>query len=239
MSELPLVLAVHGTRNPAGGQVSEGLRAAVADRLPGVEVRLGWVDIHTPTVTDTLTELGPCVVVPCFLTAGYHVESDLPEAAATAGGQAVITTLIGDEIFDAVVQRLTESGALEPANPADAVVLAHAGSLREQSVAEVHAVADRLSRRLGRPVVAAFLSAAGPDVGSAVAELRAGGHRRIAIASYLLAPGIFHSRLAGFGADVVAEPIGVHPLLIEGILRRYAEAVAPVVPAGSPVRVPE
>lgn len=234
MNELPLVLAVHGTRNPAGGEVSEGLRAAVADRLPGVDVRLGWVDIHTPTVTDTLTELGPCVVVPCFLTAGYHVESDLPEAAAAAGGRALITSLIGDEIFDAVVQRLTESGALEPAQHADAVVLAHAGSLREESVAQVHAVASRLSRLLGRPVVAAFLSAAEPDVGSAVAGLRAGGAERIAIASYLLAPGIFHDRLADLGADAVAEPIGVHPLLIEGILRRYTEAVGAPVRAGAP-----
>ena len=75
----------------AGQQVASELLLAVAARLPGVEVHLGWADVLTPTLTETLTQLGDAVVVPGFLTAGYHVTSDLPAAIQAAGGRARLT----------------------------------------------------------------------------------------------------------------------------------------------------
>ena len=90
----PLVLAVHGTRSRVGTETSKQLAAAVAERL-GVETHLGWVDIHTPTLTDTLRRLGEAIVVPVFLTSGYHVTSDIPAAIAAAGSRAIATPLIG------------------------------------------------------------------------------------------------------------------------------------------------
>jgi hypothetical protein len=35
------------------------------------------------------------------------------------------------------------------------------------------------------------------------------------VASWLLAPGLFHRRLAGTGADVVAAPLSTHPGVID------------------------
>ncbi len=215
----PLVLAVHGTRSALGTRTSIELAEAVA-AASGADVRLGWVDIHTPTLTDTLRELGEAIVVPAFLTGGYHVTSDIPAAITAAGGLSTATPLVGADVLPAVLERLDAVGEF------DAVVLAGAGSLRPRAIAEVRAVARELSRAVDRPALAGFVTASSPTVPEAVAELRAAGHRRIAIASYLLAPGRFSEQLAEAGADVVSEPIGVHPLLVETIVGRWRAALA-------------
>lgn len=214
----PLVLAVHGTRSALGTRVSMELAEAVA-QTSGADVRLGWVDIHTPTLTDTLRELGEAIVVPAFLTAGYHVTSDIPAAIAAAGGRATATPLVGADVLPAVLDRLDAVGDF------DALVVAGAGSLRPRAVAEVQAVTRTLSRTVGRPSLAGFVTASCPTVPEAVATLRAAGHDRIAIASYLLAPGRFSEQLEDAGADAVSEPIGVHPLLVELIVSRWRAAL--------------
>ncbi|MFT3860874.1 sirohydrochlorin chelatase [Micropruina sp.] len=215
----PLVLAVHGTRSPEGTATSRELATAVGDRLD-VETHLGWVDIHTPTLTDTLRRLGDAVVVPVFLTSGYHVTSDLPAAIAAAGGRATATPMVGADVLPAVLDRLAELGGF------DAVALAAAGSLRSRSLAQVRAAANKLSESVHRPALAGFVTAASPTVPEAVTALRAAGHARVAIAAYLLAPGRFSAQLASAGADAVSRPIGVHPLLIDVIARRWHTATA-------------
>jgi len=59
-----------------------------------------------------------------------------------------------------------------------------------------------------------------------VARVREEGARRVCIAPYLLAPGLFHTKLADAGADAVADPLGVHPLVVELVLQRYGAALA-------------
>ena len=54
-----------------------------------------------------------------------------------------------------------------------------------------------------------------------VAGLRAAGHRRVFVASYLLAHGLFQQRLHAAGADGVGAPIGDHPGVVELLVRRY------------------
>jgi sirohydrochlorin ferrochelatase len=79
-------------------------------------------------------------------------------------------------------------------------------------------------------VRAAFASAASPDVPAAVAALRASGARRIAVASWFLAPGRLPDRVAALaGPDaVVAAPLGPDPALAELVVARYlASATAP------------
>ncbi|MFT3969008.1 MAG: CbiX/SirB N-terminal domain-containing protein [Micropruina sp.] len=231
----PLVLAVHGTRSALGTRTSMELAEAVA-QATGADVRLGWVDIHTPTLTDTLRELtvggwGEAIVVPAFLTAGYHVTSDIPAAIAAAGGRATATPLIGADVLPAVLDRLDAVGDF------DALVVAGAGSLRPRAVAEVHAVTRTLAGAVDRPALAGFVTAASPTVPEAVAKLRAAGHRRIAIASYLLAPGRFSEQLADAGADAVSEPIGVHPLLVDAIADRWRAALTESLPLSRPKAV--
>ncbi len=216
-----LVLALHGTRSVAGQAVAADLAAAVSAQLPGVRVHVGWADVLEPTLTQTLAGLGDAVVVPCFLTAGYHVTSDLPAAVEASGGRARLAALIGPALVAAVADRLVEAGG-----PGDAVVLAAAGSSRRRSLAEVGAAASALSTLVERPVVPAFLTAAEPSVPDAVAALRARGHARVAVASYLLAPGVFADRIADAGADLVSAPIGVHPHVVKAVRSAYAAVAA-------------
>jgi sirohydrochlorin ferrochelatase len=216
-----LVLAVHGTRSAAGQAVSAALRDAVAARLGHVKVVLGWADVLEPPLVETLRELGPCVLVPVFMTVGYHVAYDVPTAVRDSGGRAVVTPHVGDAILDAVAERLAEVDP-EP----EAVVLGAAGSLRPGSVAEVAAAAQRLALRLGCPVTPGFVASAEPSVRDAVAAARAAGARRVSIASYFLAPGVLPGRLDTAGADVVARPVGTHPHLVDAIVERFLAAVA-------------
>ncbi|MFD1147320.1 CbiX/SirB N-terminal domain-containing protein, partial [Saccharothrix hoggarensis] len=73
----------------------------------------------------------------------------------------------------------------------------------------------------------AFASSADPDVPTAVARLRAGGARRVAVASWFLAPGFLPdrvTRLAGEGA-IIAPPLGPDPEVAELVLHRYEAAL--------------
>jgi sirohydrochlorin ferrochelatase len=58
-----------------------------------------------------------------------------------------------------------------------------------------------------------------------------GRGRRVAVGSWLRAPGLFQRKLVEAGAEVVAEPLGVHPSVVDLILRRYGQAVAGLVAA--------
>ncbi|MET0915413.1 MAG: sirohydrochlorin cobaltochelatase, partial [Jiangellaceae bacterium] len=89
---------------------------------------------------------------------------------------------------------------------------------------DVERTASALTARLGRPVVAAYASAGEPRVDVAVARLRSEG-RRVAIATYLLAPGFFHDQLRNAGADVVTAPLLPHPAITRLVLRRYDQAL--------------
>ncbi len=217
-SARPLVLAAHGTRDPRGQATITELSEMVACRVPGVEVRLGWVDVIEPTLESVIVD--DAVLVPVFLGTGYHVQVDVPQAAVLAGN-VITTAALGPapQVLTAVRERLLESG-VRP----DAVVLGAAGSSDPLSRAEAAAAAALLENGLGIPVRVGFLSAAEPAVCEVVRRFREAGCRRIAIASYLLAPGHFQDKLRNCGADVVSSPLGAHPDLADMIADRYRSA---------------
>lgn len=214
----PLIFAAHGTRDPRGQATIAELCNMVATRLPGVEVRLGWVDVIEPTLDSVM--LDDAVLVPVFLGNGYHVRNDVPQAAALASG-VITTSALGPapEVLSAVRERLMESG-VRP----DAVVLGAAGSSDPLSRAEAAAAAALLENGLGIPVRVGFLSAAEPAVSHVVEQLHGEGYRRVVIASYLLAPGYFQDRLRNCGAEAVSSPLGAHPDLADMIAARYSSA---------------
>ncbi|MFD7652598.1 sirohydrochlorin chelatase [Actinosynnema sp. NPDC059797] len=215
---MTLVLVAHGTRDPAGAAVVEEIAALVRARLGGVPVRVAYADVRQPDVTSVLSSVdGPAVVVPAFLAAGYHVRVDIPAQVAASGHpDAVITAPIGPALVPALLSRLAEAGR----RPGDSVVLAAAGSSDPRALADVRAVADALSRRVGRPVAIGYAATATPRIADVVAQ----SPGRVAVASWLLAPGLFHRAVAASGAAVVAAPIGAHLRVVEAVLLRYYEA---------------
>lgn len=225
---MTVVIAAHGTRDPAGVTVVRRLTGMLGARLSGRSVRLGFVDVLGPAVREVVDDApGPVTVIPAFLASGYHVRTDVPlEVAATGRRDVTITAALGPHpsLIAVLRDRLHSAGWL----PGDAVVLAAAGSSDARAVAEVRLAAGRLCALLRSPVRVGFLATGYPEVKSVVRELRAAGEHRIAVASWLLAPGLFHRRLADAGADVVAAPLGAH----RGVLDRLAQ-LAQTPAAGS------
>ncbi len=50
----PLVLAAHGTRNPAGVEACRHLAELVGERLPGVPVHMGFVELTEPPISEAV-----------------------------------------------------------------------------------------------------------------------------------------------------------------------------------------
>ncbi|GAA4665783.1 MULTISPECIES: sirohydrochlorin chelatase [Amycolatopsis] len=221
-----IVLAAHGTRDPAGPRVITRLAARVSSAT-GVPVRVAYADVREPDVTTVLRSVrGPAVVVPAFLASGYHVRVDIPAQIEASGHpDVVLTPAFGPapELVLAVRDRLVSAGYRR----GDAVVLAAAGSSDPRALAEVRAAARALSSLLDTRVRIGYAATASPSVAEAVASCSG----RVAVASWLLAPGLFQRRLSAAGADVVAEPLGVHAGVVDLVVRRYRQAVARSVAA--------
>ncbi len=232
MTAPALVACAHGTRDPHGRKAVGALVAALSRARPGLEVRAAFVDVHPPEVGAVVAEItdagGEAVVVPLLLSTGYHVGVDV--AAAVSGRRAVAAPALGPDprITDLLLERLRGTRLADH----DAVVVAAAGSSDPFAIQDVEAVARAVAAAHAGPVVVAYGASASPSVPEAVASLRAQRPgTRVAVASYLLAPGHFHTRLLRAGADVVSEPLlraGAPPAvrLVEVALDRYDAAAA-------------
>ncbi|GAA1982582.1 sirohydrochlorin chelatase [Kitasatospora viridis] len=220
-----LVAVAHGTRDPAGAAALHALIAEVRTQRPGLRVELCFLDHALPRPAELLAELrGTAVLVPLLLGPGFHLRVDLPAAAAAAPHLRIRPAApLGPDplLAEALHDRLAEAG-----EPADAVVLAAAGSTDPAGNAEAARMAGLLTARLDRPVAAGYLCASSPSPAEAVAALRAAGHRRVAVAPYLLAPGFFATRAARSGGALTAAPLGAHPALARLVLERHDRAAA-------------
>jgi len=226
MSAPPLVAVAHGSRDPAAARATEALLAEVRRQRPGLVVHAAYLDHEVPRLADRLTGLDGAVVVPLLLGAAYHSSVDIPRAVAAAGARVVQAGVLGPDpaLLTALERRLAESG-VRAGDPSTAVVLAAAGSTDVEAVGGVRSLAAGWARRGWWAVEAAFASAAEPSVGDAVAALRARGAPRVAVASYLLFPGLFADRLAAAGADVTCPVLGDAPEVAQVVLARYDAVV--------------
>jgi sirohydrochlorin ferrochelatase len=215
----PLLLVAHGTRDPAGPQEIERIANAVAGCLD-VSVHVAYVDVIGPTVADVLRVIdGPAVVLPAFLASGYHVRTDLPEQIETSGcgSGVVLSAPLGPapEVAEAMLDRLTAVGW----KPGDQVLFSAAGSSDPRALSDVRSAAQLLGRRCDQWLSPSYVTTARPLTSELCAEPRAAF-----IAPYLLAPGLFHRKLAELPVSAVADPIGAHPQVVDLIVRRYRAA---------------
>jgi sirohydrochlorin ferrochelatase len=225
-----LVLCAHGTRDPLGRDTVRAVLAAVAERLPGVEVLEAYVDVHGPDVADVVAALPGApdqavagVVVPLLLAAGYHVHVDIARAVADRPDVRRTGALGPDDLLvDVLVERLEAAGA----ERGGVVVLAPAGSSDARAQADSADMAARLEQRWGGTVHLGFAAGPVPTVADAVASARSVvGGGPVAVASYLLAPGFFQQRVEESGADLVTGPIAPHPKVVDIVVARYRAAL--------------
>jgi sirohydrochlorin ferrochelatase len=240
---VPVVLVAHGSRDPRAAEATRALARAVAAARPGTPVLPSWLDHTEPGPAGVLRDLAAAghsraVLVPLLLTAAYHRRVDIPAAVAAAReAQPVLDVRIADVLgpADGTVDGSLLSGLrrrLAEAEPGryDALVLAAAGTRDPRARGSVGRVAAALGASLGVPTRVSYASAAPPAAGVAVAKLRARGARRVAVAAYFLAPGLFHDAVAadarGAGAVAVAGPLTDTPALTDLVLRRADATLA-------------
>lgn len=220
---LTLVACSHGTRAPAAQSLVTALVDGVTKRLGGVPVVEMFVDVQEPALETSLPAVpGEVVVVPLFLSGGYHLHNDISRAVA-GHPRARVTAPLGPDalLTDLQVQRLRDAGL----SARDTVVMAASASSDQRAVRDVQRAADLLRDRLGTEVTVGVVGGAGVQVRDAVEAARRGG-RRVVVSSYLLMPGYFHRQVLAAGADVVSAPLLDGPApdqLIDLVTRRFDE----------------
>ncbi|GIJ34279.1 sirohydrochlorin chelatase [Micromonospora sediminimaris] len=233
----PLLLVAHGSRDPRAAEATRALARAVAAARPGTPVLPSWLDHTEPGPTEALRGLvaagySRAVLVPLLLTAAYHRRVDIPAAVAAAQRsgppiQVRVTDVLGPvrgEVDPALLAGLRRRLGESRPGRCDAVVLAAAGTRDAAARGSVGRVAAALGAALDVPTRVSYASAAPPNAGAAVTRLRAAGARRVAVAAYFLAPGLFHDAVTAAardaGAVAVASPLTDVPDLVDLILRR-------------------
>lgn len=226
MTKSPILIGcAHGTASIEGQAAVRELLAAVKVAMPDVEVREAYVDVHGPFLSDVIAEVPvaseglSAVVVPLLLASGYHVFHDIAKAVS-ARPDVVSADALGPDsrLVDIVLDRLREAHV-----PADAtLVLAAAGSSDPRSQADTEAAAELLRGAWGGPVRVGFAAGDEPSVADAVEQAHKFGEEgAVVVASFLLAPGVFQTRLGDAGASVVTGPLAPHPDLVSIVVERY------------------
>jgi sirohydrochlorin ferrochelatase len=210
----PALLAIaHGSRDPRHAAALHGLIRAVRRAAPGLRAELAFLDLCGPDTATALARLdasgaGEVVVVPLFLSRGYHVQHDIPAVTEHALGtlrrppRLSVSDPLGPDplVLDALDRRLREQDVW-PADPTLGLVLA---------------------------------SATSPAAADEISALRARGRTDIAVASYFLAPGLLHDRVRA-DAHAAGVPVAA-PLtnpddeppteLVRLVLSRHAAAAS-------------
>jgi sirohydrochlorin ferrochelatase len=223
-----LIMVAHGTRRPEGVAMVGDIATQVSVLLDQ-PVHTAFVDVLGPTPSEVLSSSAvahrPAIVVPAFLSRGYHVRADLPAHVAASGHPDVtIARALGPSpnVVSIVVQQLCKSGWRH----GDSVILAAVGTSDPTARGDLRNTARMLSALTGSRVGLAFAATGEPSVPAAVAKAHTGSRSRVVVASYLLADGLFQERLRNCGADIVSEPLGTHPGLVRLIANRFRRARA-------------
>ncbi|AUG76544.1 hypothetical protein CFP65_1660 [Kitasatospora sp. MMS16-BH015] len=231
-----LVLIAHGSRDPRHAATVEALAELVRAERPRLETVTAYLDHCAPRIPQVVGRLdgAPAVAVPLLLGRAFHARSDIPAALREARADLPLADVLGPSplLLDALDRRLAEAG-LDLTDPAararTGVVLAAAGSSDRAANAATRAVAAEWRRTRGWAAVeVAHASSTGPQLPEAVAALRRSGATRVAVAPYLLAPGLLPDRIATAaataGADLTAAVLGPAPELATLLLHRYDAA---------------
>jgi sirohydrochlorin ferrochelatase len=222
-----LLLVAHGSRDPGAAPVAFDVAAGLEKALPGLVAKTAFLELSEPHPATALDELASAgvtdvVIQPFLLGNAYHSKIDLPEvveAAAERGLAVELGKVLAPHpaLLPALVERL-------PAAEYDALVLAAAGSSDPEGNAHVIDLARALTIQLGIPTTTAYASAASPTVDAAVRAAREAGAERVVVSTYLLAPGLFATKIRDLGlsagAVAVSEPLGASQQIIDLTLAR-------------------
>jgi sirohydrochlorin cobaltochelatase len=214
-----LLLAAHGTRDPAGVAAFRALATRVADLAgrDGTQVAGGFIELSAPPLraaVSLLTSTSPArlVGVPLMLSAAGHAKGDIPAALARERTRhpAVRFTYgrpLGPhaDLVNLLAKRVDAEGLDAPA-----VLLVGRGSTDPDANADVVKTARLLWEGREYPLAeTAFVSLARPDVAEGLERCRLLGARQIVVARYFLFPGVLPDRVAEQAAAYAAAHPGL------------------------------
>ena len=234
-----LVLTAHGSEDPRSAANARAVAGRVASMRPGLDVRLAFCDLNTPSLVDVLNGLPgttrQAVVTPLLLANAYHARIDIPRKIAGCdaperGIDVWQAPVLGedDRLVSVLRQRVVELGASRLDDGLGVLVVA-IGSSDPKANARTARVAPKLTagtRWAG--ATTAFVTRPEPSLAEAADELRRRGARRVVIAPWFLAPGRLPDRVRRFAHDAgieMAEQLGAHRLVAETALARFDQGL--------------
>ncbi|AXI79982.1 sirohydrochlorin chelatase [Peterkaempfera bronchialis] len=242
-----LLLVGHGTRDDGGAEAFRSFVDGLRDRLPGVQVGGGFIELSPPPLADAVAELVAAgatrfAAVPLVLVSAGHAKGDIPAALVREkerhpGTSYAYGRPLGPHpaLLTVLERRLDE--VLDPADRAETtVLLVGRGSTDPDANSEVHKAARLLWEGRGLAgVETAFVSLADPDVPAGLERCRLLGARRIVVLPYFLFTGILPDRVDRQAADWAADHpdvevrragvMGATEELADLVLERYREAL--------------
>ena len=255
MSPPPLLLAAHGTRDPAGVAAF----AALADRVgalageKGTHAAGGFIELSAPPLRDAVAALAAraapsasgtrMVAVPLMLSAAGHAKGDIPAALARErarhpGLDWIYARPLGPHpvLINLLAARIAAAPAAAAA-AAPAVLLVGRGSTDPDANADVVKTSRLLWEGREFPLAeTAFVSLARPDVAEGLERCRLLGARKIVVARYFLFPGVLPDRVAQQAGDYArahpeldircADVLGDCDEIAALVYERYQEALS-------------
>lgn len=243
----PLLIVGHGTVDQRGVAEFRSFVARVRERMAGVDVAGGFIELSAPAVTEAWGELTggghrDLAAVPLVLVAAGHAKGDIPAAlerevrrhpgtsyrfGRPLGPHPALLSLLAERIAAVVPEDRWANTA---------VVLVGRGSTDPDANAEVCKVARLLQETRGFSFVeTAFVSLARPNVTEGLVRARLLGARTVVVAPYFLFDGVLPQRVVtqsvAFGdehpdVDVrVAGYLGDCAGLADLVVERYHEAL--------------
>ncbi len=199
-----LLIVGHGTRNSVGCGEFLTLAANIKQYFPNNPVQAGFLELATPSIEDSLTELSVqgCThfaVVPILLFSAGHAKSDIPNEVQAAANRLDMTCL-GQSLplgaSDAAVQ-LSNTRFLESVSKEPTVDLENCGlCMIGRGASDPGAIEQMLflveKRRLSTPVrwiTTGFFAAAEPTVDQVLAEASKDDCQSIYVQPHLLFEG--------------------------------------------------
>ena len=244
-----LLVAGHGTRDPAGVSAFTALisRIAAAGRRDGTDVAGGFIELSAPPIRDAVAALAgdghrDVVAVPLMLSAAGHSKGDIPAALAReAARHPGLTVRYGRPLgphpvlLRLLADRIAAAG--DGMQPPPAVLVVGRGSTDPDANADVCKVSRLLWE--GRDyefTETAFVSLARPGVSEGLERCRRLGARRIVVARYFLFPGVLPDRITAQAEEYAAghpglevrctDVLGDCPEIAALVAERYREALA-------------
>jgi sirohydrochlorin ferrochelatase len=209
-------------------------------------VASGFLELAQPTIAQGLAELADrgvrrVIAVPLLLFTAVHAKDDVPAEVAQAA-QAVGMEMVGQSAALGLHPRLLELSRIrfeEACNrllSGTVLLMVGRGGSDETALEEMRGYSAALSASLGVWGTTAFVAVAQPSLEDALADIGRSQHKAIVVLPHLLFQGevlatirdrVIEARLRFSDKRwLMAEHLGVHPLLIETVLERMHAAIA-------------